>query len=54
MSPQIVTVEKASIEQCIKNGKRMRWRHNKIVHTLGTLGFTDKEIADAMEARGDV
>lgn len=54
MGPVEMKTERASIEQCIKNGKRMRWSMYKIVGSLRKLGFTDKEIRKATEARRNV
>ena len=45
-----ITVTKASIKQCIKNSKRLKWKPKRIAETLHYLGFGDKEIGSAMKS----
>ena len=43
-----IKVTKASIKQCIRNGKKLKWKPKRIATTLHYLGFSDKEIDEAM------
>ena len=40
--------KKSSIDQFIDNGKKMKWKPKRIAETLHHLGFSDKEIDEAM------
>jgi len=44
----VVTVEKVSIKKCVRQGKKLRWKPKRIAETLHYLGFSDKEIEEAM------
>jgi Holliday junction resolvasome RuvABC DNA-binding subunit len=48
MTMNKIKVTKASIKACIKNGKKMKWKPEKIAETLSLLGFKDEEIKKAM------
>lgn len=45
---ETITVKKVGIKHCIRNAKKLKWKPKRIAETLHYLGFSDKEIEEAM------